>query len=236
MSARLRKSTSTGYRLAITPHFTADPDPVGGGGGGGTGSGGPSGGPSGGSPAPPASGDGAFDWDAEHTSEEWKAQASRQRQFGRTHEDRSKDSLKKATEAERELEKLRRASLTEGEQKAAEAYDRGKAETRAALGGRMVAAEIRSAAAGRVSADVLDAHLEALDPTRFLDESHEVDTARVRAWVDRVAPTGGTPHSNGGRQGPPARGMGGAGTSPRPSGREAGLSEAQRRYGAPAAH
>lgn len=108
-------------------------------------------------------------------AEKWKAQA-------RKHEERAKANAAAA----KELEELRRSAMTEQEQAVAKAIDQARAETLRQVGGQLVAAEVRAAAAGR-SADV-DALVEAIDPTKFLDEAGQVDRDAVKAWVDRIAP------------------------------------------------
>lgn len=107
--------------------------------------------------------------------EKWKAQA-------RKHEERAKANAAAA----KERDELRRSAMTEQEQAVAAAVDQARAETLRQVGGQLVAAEVRAAAAGR-STD-LDALVEGIDPTKFLDESGQVDRDAVKAWVDRIAP------------------------------------------------
>lgn len=109
--------------------------------------------------------------------EKWKSQA-------RKHEQRAKANA----EAAKELEKLRSESMTEQER----AVEAAKAATRAELlievGSRLVDAEVRAAAAGR-SLDV-DALLDGLDRSRFIDDDGEPDRDAIASWVDRIAPQG----------------------------------------------
>lgn len=107
--------------------------------------------------------------------EKWKAQA-------RKHEERAKANAAAA----KERDELRRSAMSEQEQAVAQAVDQARADTLRQVGGQLVAAEIRAAAAGR-STD-LDALVEGIDPTKFLDESGQVDRDAVKAWVDRIAP------------------------------------------------
>lgn len=96
------------------------------------------------------------------------------------------ERAKQNTAAAKEAEKLRAASMTETEAAVAAARAEAATEARRSFGGRLVAAELRAATAGR-SVDV-DALLEGLDASRFLDDEGEPDVAALTAWVDRVAP------------------------------------------------
>ena len=107
--------------------------------------------------------------------EKWKAQA-------RKHEERAKANAAAA----KERDELRRSAMSEQEQAVAQAVDQARADTLRQVGGQLVAAEIRAAAAGR-STD-LDALVEGIDPTKFLDDTGQVDRDAVKAWVDRIAP------------------------------------------------
>jgi hypothetical protein len=109
--------------------------------------------------------------------EKWKAQA-------RKHEDRAKANAAAATE----LEKVRAESMTEMERAIAAARDEAASETRKTYGSRLVDAEVKAAVKG-TSLDV-DALLDGLDRTRFLNEDGEPDTDSITAWVERLAPKG----------------------------------------------
>lgn len=114
----------------------------------------------------------------------WKAQA-------RKHEDRAKANMT----ASKELESLRQQTMTETERAIAEASAQAVAETTRRYTSGIVAAEIRAAAAGR-DIDVTTL-LEAVDPTAFVGDSGEVDTAAVAAWVSRLAPPTGSGFAHG---------------------------------------
>src|SRR5881227_55810 len=58
----------------------------------------------------------------------------------------------------------------------------------ARLGGRLVISEIRAAVAGRLPNDQLDALVEHLDLSGFLNDNGEVDGTAVAAFAQRIAP------------------------------------------------
>lgn len=121
---------------------------------------------------------------AQETADDWKAKYEETLKEARKHEDRAKANAAAA----RELDALKQSSMTE-QQKAVEA---AKAETRTEVmrevGGKLAHAAIRVAASGR-SVDV-DALLEGIDASKFLDDHGDPDTKSIAAWVDRVAPAG----------------------------------------------
>lgn len=111
-------------------------------------------------------------------AEKWKATS-------RKHEDRSKSNA----QAVRELEELKRSSLSDAEKAIEEARVTARAEALAEIGTRLVDAEFRAATAGRMSDGQRDALLDGLDRRRFLTDDGDVDTDKVRALVDGIAPT-----------------------------------------------
>lgn len=113
----------------------------------------------------------------------WKHQA-------RKHEQRVKDmgdydQLKATAD---EYQRLVTASQTETERAIAEARRQGHAEALAAAGGQLVEQWFRAAAAGRIAEDSVNAILGGLDRQRFLNAQGGVDTDRVYAFVNSVAP------------------------------------------------
>ncbi|QXC59337.1 hypothetical protein KSP35_13085 [Aquihabitans sp. G128] len=88
--------------------------------------------------------------------------------------------------AAKEFERVQRESLPEQERLVAEAKAAARAEVLAEVGGDRVRDAIRVATAGR-AVDV-EALLEGLDPSRFVAEDGQPDTAGIGAWVDRIAP------------------------------------------------
>jgi hypothetical protein len=100
--------------------------------------------------------------------------------------DSERDARKTAEKTAREATQQARAALPEAERAAAEAREEGRKAALAEFGGRLVDAELRAAAAGR-PVDV-DALLEAVDRSRFVNDAGEVDRKALGAWVDRIAP------------------------------------------------
>lgn len=87
---------------------------------------------------------------------------------------------------------------------------------------RLVDAEFRAAAAGRIEPDKLATILEPLDKSRFLTDNGDVDTDKVNAFVDGIAPDRGT-------EPPPRRGPSPAGHGRRDSSATPGQSVASGR-------
>jgi len=113
------------------------------------------------------------------------------------------DAGKKALEAERsakkaaekqaktlqaEIDKLRQAAMSDQDKAIAEAVTAAKAETLAQVGGKIATAEFKAAAAGRLDDEQLTTLLSGLDLKAFLDDEGDVDTGKVRTFVDKVAP------------------------------------------------
>jgi hypothetical protein len=113
---------------------------------------------------------------------DWKAEAEKWKTDARKHEERAK----KNAESVRELEKFRQQSMTDQEKAIDAARSEGRAEALRTSAAKVVDAEVRAAAAGR-TVDV-DALLEGLDRSRFIDDDGEVDAAAIAKWIERVAP------------------------------------------------
>lgn len=118
----------------------------------------------------------------------WKSQA-------RKHEGRVKgmadyDTLKSTAE---QYAKLVEASKTDAEK----AIDAAKADARSEVlrevGSRLVDAEITAASAGRMTDNMRTALLQGLDRNRFLTDSGEVDSEKVKTFVDGIVPANATP-------------------------------------------
>ena len=95
----------------------------------------------------------------------------------------------KATKAE--LAKIQQSSMSDTEKAVAEAEARGRTSALQETGASRVADAVRVAAAGR-TVDI-DALLEGLDTTRFLDDEFMPDRAAIVAWIDRVSPAPAEP-------------------------------------------
>lgn len=101
-------------------------------------------------------------------------------------------------------DEIERQNMTPSEQALAQARDAAKAEERAATAPRLVRAEFRAAAAGRTINGQpvdLDALLEDVDLTKFLKDDGDVDTAKVTARLDKLAPAGPNGGQGGGGNG-----------------------------------
>lgn len=132
---------------------------------------------------PEALNPGAQDDDGgDHGETDWKAEAEKWQGLARKHEDRSKANAAAA----KELAEIRKSSMSDIEKAVAEATERTRAETMASIGARLVDAEVRVAASGR-QVDV-DALLDGMDRSRFIDAAGEVDAKAVKAWIEKLAP------------------------------------------------
>lgn len=109
--------------------------------------------------------------------ENWK-------KLARKHEDRAKANA----QAAKELEQLKQSSMNETEKAVAAAKAEARTEALREVGGKLAEASIRVAAAGR-NVDV-DALIEGIDASKFLDDAGDPDTKAITAWVDKVAPAG----------------------------------------------
>ncbi|MCW2901907.1 MAG: hypothetical protein JWO67_4172 [Streptosporangiaceae bacterium] len=158
---------------------------------------------------------------AEQREAYWKHQA-------RKHEDRVKAYGGLTPEQAAELrEKASRADaleydlLSDKDKAVAEAAQNARWAAEAEFTPRLVNAEFRIASAGRIEAERLATILEPLDLSKFLTDSGEVDTAKVAAFVDGIAPpVTGTPAPppRPGQLGPSPSGLGGRpGSSASPS-------------------
>jgi len=120
------------------------------------------------------------DWEAE--AEKWKRQA-------RKHEDRAKANASAA----KELEELRRQSMTDQDKAVAEAKASARAEVITEVAGRVVRAEVRAAAAGRLADEAVTVLVGGMDVSAFIDADGEVDSDKIAAFVDGIAPAESPP-------------------------------------------
>lgn len=99
-----------------------------------------------------------------------------------------------------ELDTLKQSQLSDQEKAVETARIEAKAQAAAEFGAYKVDAEVRVATTGRLSDEQRTALLDGLDRSRFLTQAGEVDTEKVRTFVEAVAPappppppvTGGT--------------------------------------------
>lgn len=128
---------------------------------------------------------------AEADVEKWKAQSRR-------HEERAKAN----SAAARELDELKRSQMNDQEKAVQTARDETRTEVLREVGSKLVDAKIEAASTGRLSDEQRKALLENLDRGRFLTDDGDVDTDKVTAFVDSIAPANGqgtsTPPANNG--------------------------------------
>ena len=120
--------------------------------------------------------------DASESETDLAAEVEKWKQFARKHEERAKAN----SNAAKELEKLKQASMTEQEKAVEQARAEARAEALREVGVSLVEAQVKVAANGR-GVDV-DALLEGLDKTKFLNGDGQPDTEAITKWVDRIAP------------------------------------------------
>jgi hypothetical protein len=85
------------------------------------------------------------------------------------------------SQAAKELEELKKASLTDQEKLIASTREETAASVRREFAGKLVEAELKSAISGKT----LDAtSLLSFDRNSFIDESGEVDSNAIAAWVE----------------------------------------------------
>jgi hypothetical protein len=119
---------------------------------------------------------------SETDERDWKAEAEKWQTLARKNEERAKSNA----QAAKELDKVRASAMTETEKAVAEAKAAGMAEAARVAGPRLVRAEFRAAAAGQVDKETLDAYLEDVDLTRFLDDAGEPDVKAIAARIKRL--------------------------------------------------
>lgn len=133
-------------------------------------------------PSPPPSSPASAAPDTGEGDTDWEAEAKKWKDLARKHEERSKANLTAA----KELEQLRQSAMTEQEKAVAAAKAEGRTEALRTIGARLVDAEVKAAVAGRnVNVEAL---LDGLDRSRFLDDEGEPNTRAINAWVEKLAP------------------------------------------------
>lgn len=153
----------------------------------------------------------------------WKAQSRKHENTAKARADY--DELR---EKASQYDALVAASQTDQERAVAAARQEARAEAIQSVAPRLVSAEFRAAAKGVLTAEQVTTLLEDLDLSKYLTDKGEVDVERIEKKVLAFAPTdggksGGAPDLGQGRRNPATV-----------SGREAGLAEAQKRFGKPA--
>lgn len=98
------------------------------------------------------------------------------------------DARKEAKALQAKLEEIQRSSMTDQEKAIDEAKATARADALAEVGSKIAAAEFKAAAAGRLDDAQMTTLLSGLDLKAFLDDSGDVDPAKVKTFVDTVAP------------------------------------------------
>lgn len=155
----------------------------------------------------------------------WKFQSRKHESIARARGDY--DELKTAKS---ELDELKKQGLSDAEKAVAAAREEGlaagRAEATRELGPRLVGSHVLAALAEKkVPTEQAKSLVEFLDHTKFLTETGEVDADKVTAYAAGVA-TG-----DGKQQHWPDMGGGDRGPQLRQTDREAGIAEAQKRFG-----
>jgi hypothetical protein len=125
----------------------------------------------------------------------------------------------------KELESLRAQAGTESDRAIAQARKEERAAVAAEYGPKLVRAALGSALAGMAEADRNEL-MDSIDPTRFLTDKGDVDTAKVQTFLTKFVQ--GAAMAPGGRI---ADHGAGKRSTTMLSPREAGLAEAKRRFG-----
>lgn len=110
---------------------------------------------------------------------ETAAELAKWKELARKNEQQAKANLK-------ELDSLKAKSMTEQEKAVDAAKSEGRIEALREVGVKLANASIRVAAAGR-NVDV-DALLEGVDASKFIDANGDPDERLISAWMNRVAP------------------------------------------------
>jgi hypothetical protein len=194
-------------------------------------------------PAPPPPADSGFPANTPLEQMSGEQREAYWKHYARRHEDRVKqfgdltpEQLKELREKAERHDALEAELATDAEKRAKQAADEADAKARAEMQPQLIAAKLETAAAlaGVAEAD-LQAAVEFVDPTKFLDANGKVDADKVKTFVDKIKPATGNGKNP--PKGPTVvgHGAGGPATPPAGSAKEKGLAEARRRgFGTPA--
>lgn len=100
---------------------------------------------------------------------------------------KSPEEVKAALE---EAEKIRQQSLSEQERAVEEARKAGQQTAAGELGTKSVRAAFDLLLGDAMEKDALNSEIDVLDLSKFLTDSGDVDTAKVRAHAQKIAPSG----------------------------------------------
>lgn len=100
-----------------------------------------------------------------------------------------------------ELDQLKTKHQTDADKAIDEAKKAGAAEATAKMAPKLVAANFAAVLAGKRTADDIDAIVDGLDVRKFLTDTGEVDTDKVKQYAAGLAPAGGWPDTGQGKKG-----------------------------------
>lgn len=167
-------------------------------------------------------------------------QAAYWKYYARQHEQRNKDLGNLTPEALAELrtkaeahDQLAREAMSASEKAVDDAKVQTRTEERGIFMPQLVLAEFKAAAAGRIDAAQVAAIVGPLDKTFFYGaDGTSVDSAKVAAYIDQIAPAQATPPT---RRGPTPAGtpthVGTTPAAPATSGLDAGRAAYEARHG-----
>lgn len=157
----------------------------------------------------------------------WKHQSRRWEERAKPFKDLTPEKLAELqTKAER-ADKLDYDLSSEHEKALSDAKSEAATAAATQFVPQIVAAKLDAAAARKgIDADALSKALEFVDHEKFLNESGEIDTAKVQSFIDGIAPAKGNQQPP---KGPSLTGHGAGGGSGS-AGRERGLEEARKRF------
>lgn len=130
-------------------------------------------------------GKGSKGGEGEGDTTDWKAEAEKWKAQSRKHEDRAKANAAAA----KERDELKKQTMGEQEKAIEEAKTAVRNEVLGTVGAKLVDAEIRAVSAGRLSDTQRASLLEGLERSKFLTDDGDVDTDKVSALIDGLAPT-----------------------------------------------
>jgi len=119
----------------------------------------------------------------------WKHQAKyHETAWKKRSSDLSPDKIQELRDKARRHDELEQELMSDKDKAVADAKKTAAAEVTSTYMPRLVSAEFRAAAAGRIDAERMATILEPLDMSKFLTDNGDVDTVKVTAFVDGIAP------------------------------------------------
>lgn len=135
-------------------------------------------------PPDPKDDDEDDDLSDEDDVEKLRTEAKKWKSFARKHE-RSAKTISK------ELEKVQRERMSDQEKAVEDARTEGELAGSRKAAESLVPAAFALAAGDRIDEKRLEAVVDGIDPTKFLNDDGQIDVERVKAFVDGIAPATG---------------------------------------------